>query len=124
MRENFILSCMNPDQRRQYQEHKKAQQRRPQHQQQQQYGASQDPGQPSSSSAAAQQGHHQFIMPRPAELLIPRRLLGPAAPGPSPQAATVPDLDPRPDAPPSPVARSAPKPFPPEKKSWERWPAT
>jgi hypothetical protein len=107
---------MTPEQRRQYE--KLMQQRG----QQRQDGAGQDPGQPSGSRPPAQQAS-QFAMPSPAELLVPRRLLSPAAaPLISPQAAAAFVPEPHPEELVSPMARSAPKPFPPEKKMWEPWP--
>lgn len=132
-REHYIRTCMTPEQRRAYQRHLQAQQRE-QQQQQQQYQqqhrrvAYDDDGQPSSSRAAAQQTS-QLIMPRPAAgLPIPARLLAPAAPVLSPHNALASDLDHRPghrllpEVQMSPAARSAPRPFPPERRAWEHWP--
>jgi hypothetical protein len=57
-------------------------------------------------------------------MAIPQRLLrAAAAPVLSPQNATAADLNHRPEARLSPVARSAPKPVPPERAQWEHWPA-
>jgi len=135
-REQYIRSCMSPQQRLEYDRYRLEQQRR-QHQQHQQGphrqhhehqqripqadnapGAS---GQPESSRMAVQQTN-MLMMPRLSGMPVPARILTTAAPVLSPRIAMASDLDYRPDPHIEPIARSAPQNFPPERTRWEHWP--
>lgn len=127
-RRAFHEACMAPRESGQYRQHvARLQQQYMEHQHRQQLmlqarRAMGPPTQPAAAGPSTRpQGLQQLNGPG---MAVPQRLMRAfAAPVLSPQNATAADLSHRPEPGPSSIARSAPKPVPPERTQWEHWPA-